>query len=171
MSLLKSKKTSQGENIFEQETDIYVKYDEVIQSPDFISFNQLLGSTMLMTNNGPESKVVSLFKQMIDRALNKQIDIVFNSFVISWVRNIRISLTKTIPTIDKSESSNVESLNLVAVTESKVLNNFYKIFNTLVDAYCLDENRYIEVLPNIIVFQVKGTKSLKIIFNKQAILK
>lgn len=52
-----------------------------------------------------------------------------------------------------------------------MLNNFYKIFNTLVDAYCLDENRYIEVLPNIIVFQVKGTKSLKIIFNKQAILK
>lgn len=83
MSLLKSKKTSQGENIFEQETDIYVKYDEVINSPDFISFNQLLGSTMLMTNNGPESKVVLLFKQMIDRALNKQIDIVFNSFVIS----------------------------------------------------------------------------------------
>lgn len=83
MSLLKSKKTSQSENIFEQETDIYVKYDEVINSPDFISFNQLLGSTMLMTNNGPESKVVLLFKQMIDRALNKQIDIVFNSFVIS----------------------------------------------------------------------------------------
>ncbi|WP_027119695.1 MSC_0623 family F1-like ATPase-associated protein [[Mycoplasma] testudinis] len=171
MSIFKAKKIVSKETVFEQETDIYDKYDQIVQLRDFISFNQLLGSTMLMTNEGPDSKVVDVFKRMLATAYDKRYDIVFNSFVISWVRNIRISLTKLIPTLDNPESSNVDALNTTIPTESAALDAFFKMYNTLINAYCIDENRYIEVIPNVVVYKIKGTTKLKIAFNAATLAK
>ncbi|PAF55066.1 MSC_0623 family F1-like ATPase-associated protein [Mycoplasmopsis agassizii] len=151
-----------------KEIKINTKYDELVILDNFVSFNQLLGTSLLITNISDESDIVKNLNEKINEAIFKNKDIVFEKFVISWSRNLRFSFNKLFPTLDTKESSNSESFSMKSSSNSN-LDKLLKIINLQIQKYLFTEERYIEVIKGIIVFLSPDTKSLKIVFDRNIV--
>lgn len=90
-------------------------------------------------------------------------------FVISWVKNNRYSYVDLIPTIKSSENPNSDSLNFID-GNSNVSQNFFGTYNRIVNRL-LETKKIVEILPGIAVYVSSETKTLKIAFSEDAIIK
>ncbi|OYD26517.1 uncharacterized protein DUF2714 [Mycoplasma testudineum] len=136
-------------------------FDKIKKEPNFVNFEMLLGSTMLYTNTPPQSKIISEFRQKIEESIKLKSQIKFASFIITWTKNLRFSLTKLIPTLDSKESSNISTLNL-STSSTESLRNFLVTLNKLITK-SVNEKSVVEVVPGISIHKDQ-TGSLKINF-------
>ncbi|QDY88280.1 MSC_0623 family F1-like ATPase-associated protein [Mycoplasma anserisalpingitidis] len=142
-------------------------YYRLKNSEDFISFEMLLNSSLLFYERETVSQFLNFIKTKIDENIEKHHQLVFDKFVINWIRNPRYDSKKLVPSLIESEDSNSLSLNLNS-TNDKFTDIFTNI-NLHINNVIFDENKIVEVFPNIIVFLDQSTKNLKCLFGREVL--
>lgn len=142
-------------------------YYTLKNSEDFISFEMLLNSSLLFYEKETVSQFLNFIKTKIDENIEKHHQLVFDKFVINWIRNPRYDSKKLVPSLIESEDSNSLSLNLNS-TNDKFTDIFTNI-NLNINNVIFDENKIVEVFPNIIVFLDRSTKNLKCLFGREVL--
>ncbi|AAP57001.2 DUF2714 domain-containing protein [Mycoplasmoides gallisepticum] len=153
-----------------QEEIIETSYPSLVQHEDFVEFSQLFNTALLQTNTDESSPQAKLFIEKLKQAVANHLQIVFDSFIISWTKNIRFSFTKLIPAVTTVESSQTDGVNLRSdLTENKHLKLLAERFNLLMNHQLFDEHKIVEVVDGIIVYRSKETNQLKVVFSKEII--
>ncbi|SYV95482.1 Protein of uncharacterised function (DUF2714), partial [Mycoplasmoides gallisepticum] len=67
-----------------QEEIIETSYPSLVQHEDFVEFSQLFNTALLQTNTGESSPQAKLFIEKLKQAVANHLQIVFDSFIISW---------------------------------------------------------------------------------------
>lgn len=142
-------------------------YYRLKNSEDFISFEMLINSSLLFYERETVSQFLNFIKTKIDENIEKHHQLVFDKFVINWIRNPRYDSKKLVPSLIESEDSNSLSLNLNS-TNDKFTDIFTNI-NLHINNVIFDENKIVEVFPNIIVFLDQSTKNLKCLFGREVL--
>lgn len=142
-------------------------YYRLKNSEDFISFEMLLNSSLLFYERETVNQFLNFIKTKIDENIEKHHQLVFDKFVINWIRNPRYDSKKLVPSLIESEDSNSLSLNLNS-TNDKFTDIFTNI-NLHINNVIFDENKIVEVFPNIIVFLDQSTKNLKCLFGREVL--
>ncbi|UVD81658.1 DUF2714 domain-containing protein [Mycoplasma iguanae] len=158
-------KNKSQQNYSKKDKPTYEYYD-LIQKENFISFSQLRGTLALQTNTSYKGNEFRQLSRKIKKAYEKQLDLVFRSFVISWNKNLRFSRDKIIPIISEAETTNVESVNFRKLEDQE---DYLETYNDIIEHYLLQEKRYIEVTNGIIIYTSRETNTLKIAFSPEVV--
>lgn len=142
-------------------------YYRLRKSDEFISFEMLLNSSLLFYDRENVNQFLDFIKAKIDENNDKHHQLVFDKFVINWIRNPRYDSKKLVPSLVKSEDSNSLSLNLNSANEE--FNDIFNNFNLHINEVIFSELKIVEVYPNIIVFLDQSTKNLKCLFGREVL--
>ncbi|AWX69873.1 DUF2714 domain-containing protein [Mycoplasmopsis anatis] len=160
-------------NINQREINDIAEYPEEFRdyyvlknSKNFISFDMLLNSSLLFY----EKEVVEEFLKFIDKKViennTNHHQLVFDKFVINWIRNPRYDSKKLVPSfLTNTEDPNSMSLNLSS--SAVEFNDIFISINTNIENVVFNQNKVVEVFPNIIVFLDESTKTLKCLFGRE----
>lgn len=142
-------------------------YYRLKNSEDFISFDMLLNSSLLFYERETVSQFLNFINNKINENIEKHHQLVFDKFVINWIRNPRYDSKKLVPSLIESEDSNSLSLNLNSSNEE--FSDIFININLHINNVIFDENKIVEVFPNIIVFLDQSTKNLKCLFGREVL--
>ncbi|MCV3754103.1 DUF2714 domain-containing protein [Ureaplasma zalophigenitalium] len=145
---------------------IYHRFYEAVQSDDYISFEALIHTALLDAQLPYDKELIQQVKNKIHKGLKEKSDFVTSFFVISFLKQMNFSLFRTYPTIVSTESSTKNSVSLKNDVQNPDLNCLLIAFDKIVHQLIVNENKNVELIPEIIVYKQVETKVLKILFSE-----
>ncbi|RIV16313.1 MSC_0623 family F1-like ATPase-associated protein [Mycoplasmopsis gallopavonis] len=144
---------------------IYRNFNEYKNSPELISYESFINQWLLESNytkNDPI--VVELLEQIKDYLASKN-ELRFQSFVISFDRNLSFSLENLVPCIKAEVNSNLKTLNL-SLSDNPNKNYLLKNLNHLLNSLLL-KKLAVEIYPNLIVTYNQEINKYSLFFGKE----
>ncbi|WP_338822553.1 DUF2714 domain-containing protein [Mycoplasmopsis felifaucium] len=149
--------------------NLYKEYEEIIKNDNYVSYKKIIASILLKINSGFHSEEYEEFTKVINEAINNKWDIIFDQFTIDFNIVSKFSLDTLVPILAHNESSANEAISL----KSEEPSNYADITRELNAEIqkLLKENKYVEILPNLVLFVSPNTGSLKLFFDKSLTVK
>ncbi|MBG0730857.1 MSC_0623 family F1-like ATPase-associated protein [Mycoplasma sp. 'Moose RK'] len=141
-------------------------YYDLINQPNFISFDALMNLTLLVSSQKATSSMKNKYQQKVIAAYKATSELVFKNFVISWQRSSRFGTRGLVPIIAQKESTNVLANNFFADNTDSRFSAILANLNTLAWDFITKKNRLVEVVEGCIVFSDPQTQTLKVIFSE-----
>ncbi|MCV3743322.1 DUF2714 domain-containing protein [Ureaplasma sp. ES3154-GEN] len=145
---------------------VYKRFYEAVQSDRFVSFESLINTAFLDANLVFDAKILENLKEIIKQGIKSKKDLVTSSFVVAFAKQPSFSLIKTYPTLKSSESPTTDSISLKNSNNDQNLNTLLTAFDALIHELVLVQNKFVEVVEEIIVYQQKDTGALKLVFSE-----
>ncbi|EOA07082.1 Hypothetical protein MYEA_5430 [Mycoplasma yeatsii 13926] len=145
--------------------DVFDLFKKTKASQNYISYKKLIASVLLGSNLGFNSDQYLEFEEMTNKALENKFDLLLKDFVISFNVDHKYGLNILVPILTDKESTNNEAISFIKSSDEK-LNNFLNVFNLYISKL-INDDKCIEIFPEIIVYRSKNTTSLKILFNEK----
>lgn len=134
-------------------------------SENFVSFEMLLNSSLLFYEKETVEKFLEFIDAKVDENITNHHQLVFDKFVINWIRNPRYDSKKLVPSLIEVEDPN--SLSLSLSSNSTEFTEIFSSINSNIDDVIFNQSKIVEVFPNIIVFLDESTKNLKCLFGRE----
>ncbi|QJR44182.1 DUF2714 domain-containing protein [Mycoplasma miroungirhinis] len=145
--------------------DLYKDYTNIIESDNFITFEQLSATILLKMGLGFNSPIYVEFVEKFKKALTNKWDLLFKNFVITFNINLKFSNDVLIPMITTTEQSSNTTLNFYQ-DKNEEFNKFLILFNNEL-TNLLDKNFSVEIFYELAIFKSKETNNLKLLFSKE----
>ncbi|MBN4089647.1 DUF2714 domain-containing protein [Mycoplasma enhydrae] len=149
--------------------DVYAEYKEAKTKENLTTYNQLVTSALFKNNLGFQSELYLRFLDLLNEAMNKKYDIVFEKFVVTFNLNLKFSQTVMVPMISNVESSNTEAVNFKDSTKSDTYNQFLLDLNEEI-AKALNAGHYVEIIPEILIYISPNTNEIKLLFSENIVV-
>ncbi|AJC49749.1 DUF2714 domain-containing protein [Mesomycoplasma flocculare] len=145
-------------------------YYDLINHPNFISFDALMNLTLLVSSQKAKSSLRAKYQQKVVSAYKATTELVFKNFVISWQKSSRFGSKSLVPIIIQKESSNVMASNFFSDSADARFSTILANLNTLAWDFITNKNRFVEVVEGCIVFNDPQTRTLKVIFSEVSLV-
>lgn len=161
------------QKIQEQEAtfNLYKKYESIRSKNEnnILSFDTLISRPLLHNNVGFSSNEYINIKNMINEAVNKKYDLIFDEFTITFNLNLKYSTSVMIPMVTNhsGEMSDNFAANLTS-SDDYLTHKILRDFNNEITNF-LGKGYYLEIIPNTILFY--HNQELKLFFSKELSVK
>ncbi|WP_025755512.1 MSC_0623 family F1-like ATPase-associated protein [Mycoplasmopsis cricetuli] len=147
--------------------DLFKEFNELKNLDYFISYDQLMSSVLFKTSLSFNSDIYLKYLSTYSLALEKKYQMIYKTFIISFGIDSRIGNKFLIPIVQNSKN---DSIDFVIFTSSSNLNEnyFYECLNNEINAL-LQKSKIIEILPSILIYYSKNSKTLKISIDKNQV--
>ncbi|AZZ65716.1 DUF2714 domain-containing protein [Metamycoplasma phocicerebrale] len=149
--------------------DVYTDYKDSQKKENLTTYNQLVASALFKNNLGFKSELYLKFLDLLNEALKKRHDMVFEDFVVTFNINPKFSQNILVPMISNVESSNTEAINLKDSSKSEIYNQFLQDFNEEISK-ALNAGNYVEIIPNFLLYISPNTNQLKLLFSEEIVI-
>ncbi|EFF41686.1 DUF2714 domain-containing protein [Mycoplasmopsis alligatoris] len=141
------------------------QYKDYSQEKEFVSFQQIVNTALLVNNISRDSDIYKSFLKKIELATEKNLEVVYSGFTISWITSRKFAKVKLIPTIVEKETQHRNNVNFSSGFDLE-LGEFFQEFNAIIKDLLYSRKRKVEVFPKMIVYLALETNSLKIAFDE-----